>query len=84
MLVKFVHIYEHVFYSIHVRSTEKHESSLAFSAPFAPSCQLHNIWSHFWYHFLLKFRPNNKKSAAAAFEDFSALGPHPTPLHFYM
>ena len=27
-------------------------------------CQFHNIWPHFWYHFLLKFRPNNEKSAA--------------------
>jgi len=27
-------------------------------------CQLHNIWPHFWYHFLLKFRPNNQKYAA--------------------
>ena len=29
-------------------------------------CQLHNIWPHFWYHFRLKFRPNNEKSAAQA------------------
>ena len=28
-------------------------------------CRFHIIWPHFWYHFLLKFRPNDTKSAAA-------------------